>query len=104
MSLTLTLHTVPDVPLEAELLSPDRMNGMNESAIAGIRVMHGNQPSAVGDFFKVSGKPNGEIHLEGDLSRIKHLGNGMSTGQMIIHGNVGAHLGAGMTGGEIIIE
>jgi formylmethanofuran dehydrogenase subunit C len=66
--------------------------------------MHGNQPSAVGDFFKVSGKPNGEMHLEGDLSRVKHLGAGMASGQMIIHGSVGAHLGAGMTGGEIIIE
>ena len=104
MSLNLTLHTIPEVPLEAELLSPDKLTGMNESDIAGIKVQHGNQQANVGDFFKVSGKTNGAIHLEGDLSRIKHLGAGMTSGQLIIQGNAGAHLGTGMSGGEIIVE
>ena len=104
MSLHLILHTLPEVPLEAELLRPDKITGMNESTIAGIKVMHGNQPATVGDFFKVTGKANGEMHLEGDLARIKHLGANMTSGQMIIHGNAGAHLGTGMSGGEIIVD
>lgn len=104
MSLNLILHTLPEVPLEAELLSPDKTTGMNESALAEVKVMHGNQPARVGDFFKVTGKANGEMHLEGDLSRVKHLGAGMNSGKLIIHGNVGAHLGTGMAGGEIIVE
>jgi formylmethanofuran dehydrogenase subunit C len=104
MSLNLILHTLPEVPLEAALLRPDTITGMNESAIAGIKVMHGNQPACVGDFFKVTGKANGEMHLEGDLARIKHLGANMTSGQMIIHGNAGVHLGTGMSGGEIIVD
>lgn len=104
MSLNLTLHTKPDVPLEAELLAPDKITGMNESTVAAIKVQHGNQTASVGDFFKVTGKANGAIHLEGDLSRIKHLGAGMTSGQIVIHGDAGAHLGAAMSGGEIIVE
>lgn len=104
MSLKLTLHTAPEVPLEAELLSPDKIIGMNESNVAAIKVQHGNQTVEAGDFFKVSGTANGVIHLEGDLSRIKHLGAAMTSGQMLIHGNAGAHLGAAMSGGEIIVE
>jgi formylmethanofuran dehydrogenase subunit C len=104
MSLNLTLHTLPEVPLEAELLRPDTITGMNETTIAGIKVMHGNQPACVGDFFNVTGKTNGEMHIEGDLSRIKHLGANMTSGQLIIHGDSGMHLGAGMSGGEILVE
>lgn len=104
MSLKLILHTRPDVPLEAESLSPDRLAGMDESAVASVQVQHGNQPACVGDFFKVEGRSNGELHLEGDLSRIKYIGSMMSGGKTVIHGNAGAHLGAGMSGGEIVVE
>ena len=104
MSLKLTLHTTPEVPLEAALISPHQITGMNETAIAGIQLHHGNQHACVGDFFRVEGKANGIIHLEGDLSLIKHLGSSMTRGQMYIHGNAGAHLGAGMSGGEIMVE
>ncbi len=104
MGLNLTLHTLPEVPLEAELISPERFIGLSETAISAIKVQHGNQPATVGDFFNVQGKGNGVIHMEGDLSRIKHIGAGMSSGQITIHGNVGAHLGVGMSGGEIIVK
>ncbi len=104
MSLQLTLHTSPEVPLEAEALRPDTLSGMKTSQVELIKVMHGNQPCKVADFFKVNGTPNGELHLEGDLSRIKHLGSGMSSGKLLIHGDAGAHLGAGMSGGEIRVE
>jgi formylmethanofuran dehydrogenase subunit C len=103
MALKLTLHTQPDVPLEAEAICPDRLSVSNESAIAAIKVQHGNRSATIGDFFKIEGTVNGEIHLEGDLSRVKHLGAGMSSGKLYIHGDVGAHLGAGMTGGEITV-
>ncbi len=104
MSLQLTSHTVPEVPLEAEVLRPDTLSGMKPAEVEMLRIMHGNQPCKVADFFKVSGTPDGEIHLEGDLSRIKHVGAGMTSGTLVIHGNIGAHLGAAMSGGEIRVE
>jgi formylmethanofuran dehydrogenase subunit C len=104
MSLTLKLHTAPEVPLEAALLSPQQLAGMNGGAVAKVQVHHGNRAACVGDFFKVEGKPDDVIHMEGDLANIKHLGSGMSSGHLHIHGNAGAHLGAGMSGGEILVD
>lgn len=104
MSLTLSLHTSPDVPVEAEVICPDKLINSSESNLSTLTVFHGNEKATLGDFFKVQGQYNGELRVEGDLSRIKHLGTGMSNGRMIINGDVGAHLGAGMSGGEIIVE
>ncbi len=104
MSLKLSLHTKPDVPLEADVICPDKLNGVSEAAIAALTVFHGNDQTALGDFFTVKGHCDGEIHIEGDLANVKHLGSEMTTGKMIIDGNVGQHLGACMSGGEIVVE
>jgi formylmethanofuran dehydrogenase subunit C len=104
VSLELTLHTAPEVPLEAEILSPDRLQSLSPAAIEKARVMHGNRPLALAEFFRIGGQPGDEIHLHGDLARVKHVGAGMSAGRLVIHGDIGAHLGAGMSGGEIRVE
>lgn len=104
MSITLTLQTNPAVPLEAEAITPNRLAGLNEAEIAALPVQYGNQKAALGDFFRVSGSSNGEVRLEGDLSRVKLIGAGMTTGRLIIAGNAGMHVGAGMAGGEIVVE
>lgn len=104
MSLKLSLHTKPDVPLEASVICTDKLNGANENAIASSTVFHGNEQTTLGDFFSVKGQCDGEIHLEGDLADIKHIGSEMTSGKMIIEGDVGQHLGAGMSGGEITVE
>jgi formylmethanofuran dehydrogenase subunit C len=104
MSLTLTLHTVPQVPLEAEALSPDRVAGMSGNQVAALPLLHGNEKTCVGDFFKISGEGNGELRVEGDLARVKYLGANMSRGRLAIHGNVGMHLGSAMSGGEIQVN
>jgi formylmethanofuran dehydrogenase subunit C len=104
MSLDLTLHTAPAVPLEADVLSPAKLAGLSALETAKLIVVHGNQPAEVGDFFTVEGTLDGEIHLTGDLSRIKQIGAGMADGRVVVHGSVGMHLGAGMSGGEIVVE
>lgn len=104
MSLELTLHTAPEVPLEAEVLSPQRLSGLSAPELARLQVVHGNRAAELGEFFRVTGTGDGEVHLTGDLSRVKLIGAGMSGGRLIIHGPVGMHLGAGMTGGEIEVE
>jgi formylmethanofuran dehydrogenase subunit C len=104
MSLDLTLHTAPAVPLEAEVLSPARLGGLSALDAAKLKVVHGNQAAELGEFFKVAGAANGELHLTGDLSRLKQIGAGMSEGRIVVHGRAGMHLGAGMTGGDIVVE
>jgi formylmethanofuran dehydrogenase subunit C len=104
MSLDLTLHTAPVVPLEADILTPGRLAGLSALETAKLTVVHGNQSAELGEFFRVSGALDGEIHLTGDLARVKLIGAGMSEGRIVVHGSAGMHLGAGMSGGEILVE
>ena len=104
MSIKLTLHTTPTVPLEAELITPDKLAGLSEAEIANLPVQHGNQQAALGDFFRVEGSGGEEVRLQGDLSRVKMIGSGMTGGRLVINGNVGMHVGSLMSGGEIVVE
>lgn len=98
------LHTQPEVPLEAEVVSPSVLAGLSESGIERLQVFHGNVKAKLGDFFKVTGRGGADIHLEGDLSSVKMIGAGMSQGQVTIEGDVGMHVGIGMSGGEILVK
>lgn len=100
--ITLTLQVQPAAPLEADSITPDHFVGKTAAEIAGLPVFAGNESARLGDFFVVAGDGADEIIVEGDLSRVKHIGAGMSQGRITIHGDVGMHLGAGMRGGEII--
>ena len=105
MSLALTLHTVPSVPLEEEVLSTGRLAGLSAPQAAKLPVVHGNRQADLGDFFKVrEGSTDGELHLTGDLTRVKRVGMGMTVGRIVVHGSVGMHLGAEMTGGRIVVK
>ena len=104
MALKLKLHTQPDVPLEADCISPDRLGNLSENEIKALTLFHGNRQVQLADFFDCSGSYDGEIIVEGDLSNVKHIGSLMSQGRLVIQGDVGVHTGAAIRGGEIIIE
>lgn len=104
MALKLKLHTQPDVPLEADSICPDKMQSLNLTEIQTLTVFHGNREAVLKDFFECSGEFDGEIHIEGDLSNVKHIAATMSFGKITVEGNVGVHTGAAMCGGELIIE
>src|SRR5215216_6402205 len=103
MTLTLTLREQPLVPLEAEVLCPDRLAAASREEIEALPVWHGNERTRVGEFFAVSGAGD-DIRLEGDLRRVKFVGAGMTAGRLTVAGDVGMHAGAGMRGGELHVE
>lgn len=109
MALELVLTTRPEVPLEAEVISPDHLAGLTDTEAARQPVLLGNRQAELGDFFKVTGRgggngADGEVRVEGDLSQVKLIGAGMTGGRLHIAGSVGRHLGSGMRGGEILVE
>jgi len=104
MSLTLTMKSAPEVPLEAEVLSPERFEGMGAAQASAVAVLYGNRRAQLGDFFGIEGKGDGELRLVGDCRRVKRIGSAMTRGRIVIDGEVGMHLGAGMSGGEIVVE
>lgn len=100
--LRLTMRTVPTVPLEAECIRPDLLCRLSAAEILQQPVLHGNQQEKLGEFFVVSGSgEDGELHVEGELAKVKWMGAQMAAGRLVIHGAPGMHLGSQMRGGII---
>ncbi|MDH7562016.1 MAG: formylmethanofuran dehydrogenase subunit C [Caldisericota bacterium] len=93
-----------EVPVEAEVISPDILARKSPGEIGNLPVYLGNRKMALKDLFEIEGNPSMNLLLEGDFSRVKKIGFGMTQGKIHIKGNVGMHTGATMKGGEILIE
>jgi formylmethanofuran dehydrogenase subunit C len=107
---TVTLKPTKEIKIsvEAENISPDRFAGKTEKEIQSMEVWMGNRKTTLGELFSV--KVEGEaaaadtkIVMEGDFSRVKRIGEGMTAGLIMIKGNVDMHLGAKMSGGKISV-
>src|SRR5579863_5809118 len=104
--IVLTLKDQPPVPLEAEVLSPDQIVGLDLAAIRALPVFLGKRQLRVDDFFAVEGDAGeaaagDEIEIRGDASKVKWIGRAMTRGRIRVVGNAGMHLGAYMKGGAI---
>ena len=105
MPLLLRQIAAPDVPMEADNITPDRLTGQGAADVERLALMHGSESRSIGDFFSATGSYDGVIDLQGDdLGRVKFIGAGMSRGTIRVEGDVGEHLGAGMGGGEILVN
>jgi len=102
--ITLTLNEQPNVPLEAEVLSPDVLAALANDEIRALPVYLGNRQRRVDDFFSVEGARSDELEIRGDVGKVKWIGRGMTRGRITIVGSVGMHLGAHMTGGTIDVS
>lgn len=103
--LRLTYQSSTTIPVEAECLVPEQLAGKSAAEIAALPVQHGNTAVPLGEFFRVEGDAGDEqIVIEGDCSRVKWIGSGMTRGRITIHGAVGMHLGAEMKGGVIEVH
>jgi formylmethanofuran dehydrogenase subunit C len=92
------------LPIEAETISPDRLIGLTRVEVEALPVLKGRRRVTIGDLFVVDGDGGPDILLEGELSHVKRIGEGMTQGRITIHGNSGMHLGAHMRGGEIVVH
>jgi formylmethanofuran dehydrogenase subunit C len=97
--ITLTLKDQPNVPLEAEVLSPDVMAALANDEIRALPVYLGKRRRRLDDFFSVEG------------NAADWAGAEMSGGVIRIRGNAGGQVGAayrgslsGMTDGTILID
>lgn len=103
--LRLRYHGNTRIPVEAECITPDHLADKDTAAVARLPVQHGNAAVELGEFFKVEGDAtDGAIVIEGDCSRVKWIGAGMTRGRITVHGDVGMHLGSEMRGGEIEVH
>ncbi|HIH36547.1 MAG TPA: formylmethanofuran dehydrogenase subunit C [Methanocellales archaeon] len=111
MLVKLTPKEAFNIPVEAEIIKPDNFAGKGKSEIESIIVWHGNKEVMLGSLFDVEvegvddkDKKKIKILIEGDASRIKRIGERMTSGEIVINGSVDMHCGALMSGGKIIIN
>jgi formylmethanofuran dehydrogenase subunit C len=105
----LSLKKPNKIPIEADNVNPDNFAGKTEAEINAILVWYGNGQCPLGEFFDVSvegsdSTENTKIVFEGDVSRVKRIGQNMSAGEIEINGSVDMHCGFGMKGGKIVIN
>lgn len=96
-----TLRKTPHVPLEAEVLSPQRTATASQSEIAALPLFLGKKECRLDEFFEVEGERSDQLEILGDAANVKWIGRGMTGGSIRVIGNAGMHLGAYMKGGSI---
>jgi formylmethanofuran dehydrogenase subunit C len=104
MPITLRLKRPPTVPLEAEVISPNKVAELSNDEIRSLIVYHGKRQLPLGEFFDVDGERSDDIILHGALHKVRWIGRAMSKGRITVHGNIGMHLGAYMSGGWIEVH
>ena len=97
------------VPVYAECLSPDRFADRSVKEIMKFEVWEGNKKRPLGDLFEIHGEAAGSpedltLKISGDLRKVRMIGVGMTTGKILIDGDVGMRLGERMQGGEILVN
>lgn len=104
--LKLTLRVPSTIPLELDGITPERVAGLSALEVAKLPVQHGNRTEPLGAFFEVVPDPRGfvDLHFAGDTQNVKHIGAGMTRGEIYAEGTVGMHAGAGMSGGSLVLD
>ena len=101
---------IAGVPVEVDALTPDKLLGKSEAELKAVKVWWGNRQENTGDLFDVSVEGNAEsadevkIVFDGDLTRVKRIGEGMKAGEIEARGDVDMHCGAMMEGGRIVVK
>ncbi|HEU4459792.1 MAG TPA: formylmethanofuran dehydrogenase subunit C [Methylibium sp.] len=99
----LSLKQAPALRVDARGLSPAALAGLDAVAVGELALWHGNERVALGDLFAIEAHAEeGELRLEGELSKFDRIGWQLAAGSLRIDGPVGDYLGAGMSAGAIV--
>jgi len=97
------------IMIEADVVTPENFAGKSREEIERLQVWQGPVELPLGDFFDVevrgAGSPEDTtILIEGDATRVKHIGHGMKAGRIEAFGSVGMHAGSEMIAGSILVR
>jgi formylmethanofuran dehydrogenase subunit C len=101
---TLTRKESSPIPVEADSITIDSLTGLGPPEIAALPAFYGRRQVTLGDLFEINDRGPDGITVNGDLSAVKKIGWGNTTGRIMLEGPVGHHTGAFMKGGELIVQ
>ena len=102
-ALVFGLRAMPAQRLDLSPLTPDRLAGMAESAIAAIALQTTRERVCVGDVFRLRMGDPAQLLFEGGSERFDRVGAGMTGGAIRVEGDVGLQAGRQMSGGRLEI-
>jgi formylmethanofuran dehydrogenase subunit C len=102
--LTFTLNGRPVQRLDLSPLTPNGVAGRARSEIERIELQTTRERVTVGDVFRLQGCDPGTIVFQGGAERFDRVGMGMTAGEMLVEGEVGAQAGRLMAGGRLTIR
>ncbi len=107
--IVLTPRGFSNIPIEADVITPDNFAGKTLEEVRNLEIHYGNKAYPMKEYIHAAGKiaetPDEQlIVIDGDAKHIKHLGEGMTAGRIVIQGDAGMHTGAMMKGGNITVE
>ena len=95
-------------PIEGKNISPDVFAEKSGKEIAALEMWEGNRKRSIGDLFKIKQDNKSTekltIKIEGNAGKVRNIGFRMSSGHVIVDGDVGMHLGEEMSGGSIVVS
>lgn len=93
-------------PIIADSINPDVFQGKTLAEIGELPVWEGNKKKKLRELFKIEADKTdvSTITLNGDLIEVRQVGKGMSSGEILVNGNIGMHLGEKMKGGKITVQ
>ncbi|MEM1564889.1 MAG: formylmethanofuran dehydrogenase subunit C [Candidatus Bathyarchaeia archaeon] len=95
------------LPIVAECINPDIFQEKSLKEIEALKIWEGNKQKRLGELFKVEAVETSfeapVITIHGNVSRVRRIGVGMKSGEIIIKGDAGMHLGEEMRGGKITV-
>lgn len=94
------------IPIDLGGVLPETLQGLSLEQVSRLPILHGNRTRPLGDLFRLERATESRhfLLLEGDCSRVKNIGAGMTWGFLWVHGSVGCHAGSRMTGGDLRIR
>ncbi|MFL5329685.1 MAG: formylmethanofuran dehydrogenase subunit C [Gemmataceae bacterium] len=100
--LRLTRISTSQIPLEAPSIVPDRLTRLRVVEIERLPVQHGSRTEKLAEHFRVTGDAiDSHVLMDGDCSRVKWLGAGMTAGHLHIESSAGMHAGSRMASGTL---
>jgi formylmethanofuran dehydrogenase subunit C len=102
--LIFALHAAPNQRLDLSPLIPQNLGAKTASEIEGIALQTTRERVTVGDVFRVRDGDRSTIAIEGGDARFDRVGMALSTGEIIVEGDVGIQAGRNMTGGRLTVR
>jgi formylmethanofuran dehydrogenase subunit C len=101
VTLRLTLRAAPDQRVDLSALTPDRLAGLAPSAIERIPIQTTRTKLHLAELFRLRHGTPETIAIEGGNDRLDRVGQGMTSGLVVLDGDAGVYLGHGIAGGRI---